>query len=78
MLHLCLRITDILFELLLEKLKSHDEVCPQIEQRHAISIFKSFLVINCNISNPLSNPNENSGDKCIKFISLNVNERLKI
>jgi RNAse (barnase) inhibitor barstar len=77
LLHLFLRISDHLFELLIAKLiKIDNNSGGDIEKRPYFKIFMLFLKNECNISNPwyVSSKSESK----IKLRSLNGNERLKI
>lgn len=54
MLHLYLRITDKLFDCLIDKIIVSDENDGiDLDQRIALKKFESFLIVNCNITNPL-------------------------
>ena len=75
MLHLHLRITDKLFNCLTDKLTILDEN----NEQDQISMFKkldSFLLVNCNITNPLVY--DQVGRFEIKFRTLNDKERVII
>jgi len=77
LLHLLLRVSDHLFELLIAKLiKIDNNSGGDIEKRPYFKIFVNFLKNECKISNPwyVSSKSENQ----IKLRSLNGNERLKI
>ena len=88
-LHLCLRVTDKLFEKLLSFLESienaseidddleaeFDYECPILNKNRFFKKLWLFVERDCNITNPLY---YNKKDKKIKFRSLNQNERIKI
>ena len=77
MLHLLLRITDQLFNCLLEKsirFDLNDSI--NIEQRELFSILENFLKFNCKLTKPFRFTKiENGNDSMfIKFRSFNGNE----
>lgn len=69
LLHLTLRITDKLFEMLLFRLEELEDK----KKRDLTEIFKNFLEKKCNINNPFI-----YSETSIKLRTLNQNERLKI
>ena len=75
MLHLLLRITDRLYELILEKLTlfdRNDSIC--LEQRHAFSLLEAFLKDTCKITKPFY-ISQNDEETKIKLRSLNGSDR---
>jgi hypothetical protein len=77
LLHLLLRVSDHLFEILIAKLiKIDNNSGSDIERRPYFKIFMDFLKDKCKISNPWY-VSSKSEDK-IKLRSLNGNERIKI
>ena len=77
MLHLHLRITDKLFDCLMEVMTCFDENDDiDLDQRISMQKFESFLAVNCNITNPFVY-NER-GEVKIKLRTLDAKERAVI
>ena len=78
MLHLHLRITDKLFDCLMDVMIRYDENAEfDLDQRISLKMFESFLAFNCNITNPFVYNQRGEGNK-IKLRTLDAKERVKI